>query len=363
MKTVNISLDNSSKEILSSQILSSIDCIPLETNDTLLLDAIRKVVVKDDFYYVSDAHAIYKFDSKGGFKAVINCLGAGPNEFAHLSDFQIDDKGLAWILSSDSKTLKQYNWESALLQTINLKHLTNFIQIAEKNSMILYASDSFGKNDESKIEILDLSTQKIIGEQLPKDKRKSKYLHIMAVNAFSSPNKDNSPCYFFQSFNDTIYEASTSRVKPFINLNFGEYNIPPSIFEAEYENIMFFFKAIHGGNYAYGTALFVEAKNNYYTSFIYNKDVYFSDISKETLTSNNAFTQIKETSLLDGYVIDLSENRIFAHEGELIIPITPYDIVEYGKENLTPKEQKELEKKIGYKTMDQNPVLLRLKLK
>ena len=110
MHTLDISIENSIKEINSTEILSSITCIPLETNDTLLIDEIRKVVVKDDFYYVADVHAIYKFNAKGNIEAVINCLGPGPNEYAGISDFQIDADGFVWILSRKTKTLKQYDW-------------------------------------------------------------------------------------------------------------------------------------------------------------------------------------------------------------------------------------------------------------
>lgn len=363
IETINISIENSSNEVNSSQICSSIECIPLETNDTILIGEIRKVIIKDDFYYVADNQAIYKFNSTGGFESVINCLGPGANEFGSLSDFQIDKDGFAWILSGGNKTLKQYDWMGSLIQTINLKYLVLSMQITDENTMMLYAGNAANGDNKNRVKVLDLTTKEIVADYLPMDKKKTKYLHIMASNVFSMPSTENSSCYFYQPFNDTIYDVSLSRIKPLFFLKLDKYNIPSSLYDKEYENIMFFFNAVHGGDYAYGTSLFVESEKNYYASFIYNKKSFISDISKESLTSNNTFNKIKETSLLNGYVIDLAECMVFPHKEELIIPVTPNDIIEYAKESLTPKEQKELAKELNYKTIDQNSVLLRLKLK
>ena len=363
MHTLDISIENSIKEINSTEILSSITCIPLETNDTLLIDEIRKVVVKDDYYYVADVHAIYKFNAKGNIEAVINCLGPGPNEYAGISDFQIDADGFVWILSRKTKTLKQYDWVGSQLQRISLKYWVSSIQIIDENSILLYTGNEVDGDNKNQLKVLDLTTKEVISNYLPIDKKKSKYLHVVSDNKFSLPNIKNSSCYFFQAFNDTIYEVTSKRIKPLFLLKLGKYNIPSSLFDEDYENVMFFFQALNKGNYAYGTSLFVESKENYYASFYYDKKCFISDISKKTLKSNHTFNKIKETSLLHGYVIDLAEQRIFPHNGELILPVTPNDIIEYANENLTSKQQKELEKMLDYKTMDQNPVLLHLKLK
>ena len=361
--TINISTENTSNEISSTQILSSIECISLETNDTILIGEICKIIIKDDFYYIADTYAIYKFNSKGNIEAVINCLGPGPNEYAGISDFQIDNNGFVWILSRKTKTLKQYNWMGSQLQRINLKYWVASIQIIENNNIFLYTGNEVDGNNKTQLKVLNLTTKKIISNYLPIDKKKSKYLHVLSDNKFSIPSMTDSLCYFFQPFNDTIYEVTSSHIKPLFFLKLDKYNIPSSLFDENYENVMFFFQALYRGNYAYGTSLFIESKKNYYASFYYDKKYFISDISKESLKSNNTFSRIKETSLLNGYVLDLAECQTFPHKNELIIPIAPNDIIEYAKENLAPKEQKELAKKISYKTIDQNPVLLRLKLK
>ena len=43
--------------------------------------------------------------------------------------------------------------------------------------------------------------------------------------------------------------------------------------------------------------------------------------------------------------------------GRIIIPLQPFDIIEYGKENLSSEQLKELKEKIHY-IDDQNPILL-----
>ncbi|MDR1335833.1 MAG: 6-bladed beta-propeller, partial [Tannerella sp.] len=52
-------------KIKSSAVFSSVRCVPLETNRDLLLDNAVKILHRDQFIYVADRFALYRFDEDG----------------------------------------------------------------------------------------------------------------------------------------------------------------------------------------------------------------------------------------------------------------------------------------------------------
>ena len=56
--------------------------------------------------------------------------------------------------------------------------------------------------------------------------------------------------------------------------------------------------------------------------------------------------------------VNLTDVTLFVQDnGQIVLPLQPDDIMEYGRTHLSPSQQQELADKLHY-TDDQNPVLL-----
>lgn len=89
---------------------SSIEFIPLETNDSCLLSDITKIIYKDSLYYISDATSscIFIFSETGKFVKSIRRIGEGPGEYLSISDFDIDNEKNIYINSAVNRKLIKY---------------------------------------------------------------------------------------------------------------------------------------------------------------------------------------------------------------------------------------------------------------
>lgn len=91
-KAVVVNLDEKSK-ISLFDLFSSIELIPLETSDSILMGApLRQMAVfKNRFYLlVGKENQLWEFDEKGHFIKSINHYGAGPGEYSTLACFQFN---------------------------------------------------------------------------------------------------------------------------------------------------------------------------------------------------------------------------------------------------------------------------------
>ena len=91
--------------------------------------------------------------------------------------------------------------------------------------------------------------------------------------------------------------------------------------------------------------------------YIYQEKVHLSILPKDSQKEQARFNTLYIDKLFN-YPINLSEATLFVGDnGRIIIPLQPFDIIEYGKEHLSPEQLKELKERIHY-IDDQNPILL-----
>jgi hypothetical protein len=90
VKTIQVSLTEG--EIKTSELFSIIGPVILETTDNSLLKDISKSYLTKDYIFIKSVHALFIFDRKGHFLRKIERIGNGPEEYARLSDFDVDEK-------------------------------------------------------------------------------------------------------------------------------------------------------------------------------------------------------------------------------------------------------------------------------
>ena len=77
---------------------STINLIPLETNDSVIIDEPVQILIKKGYVYVADNSAVYKFDMEGRVLASLRHRGKAPDDYLSITDIQPDETGNIWIL-------------------------------------------------------------------------------------------------------------------------------------------------------------------------------------------------------------------------------------------------------------------------
>lgn len=363
VNVISIENNNLKSKVYLSEVSSSVKCIPLETNDNALINQISKVISKGNSLYITDGMALYKFDETGTLLKKIKNNGSGPDEYINISDFQIGADGSIWILSRSNKQLYNYSSEGLLLKKISLDYWVSNIYLINPLSMFLYVGNEIDGSNSCQLKILNLENEKVSNEFLPIDSKKAKYLHVKSDNHFAHSCKDND-LYFFQMFNDTIYRFSAGQLLPAYFIDINGNNIPESFFLAEYKNIMDFFQSLSKYSYAYGTSIFSDNKNSYLYSYYYKGECYMAIISKKAQQKTLLFKELIEDVCLSGYLVNLTELGMFLQDnGDLIIPLNPSEIMEYANAHLEKPMREKVKQQLKYIDEDQNPILLRVRMK
>lgn len=211
--TIDLPLKQTNHKIALSDLVDSLQYVPLETSDSSLIGAVDKLMVTDkgqililDKYV---ANALFQFDQNGQFIRKIGRRGLGEGEYVEIEDFSyIDDKVMLWdVLSKrlleydfngDFQCSYSFNFTAYSIHCINA-HRVAFCSEYTSNHALL-------KNDEyPAIIYVDLLTGQIDGD-LYFDSAISSEAYVTTLNNLSNGN-------FYLPLNDTIYQASVRGVE------------------------------------------------------------------------------------------------------------------------------------------------------
>lgn len=360
INVLTVNLGDTTDYVNLSDVVSFSECIPLETNDSVIIDNIIKVISENGTIYVADRFSIYKFDDNGKFQSKFDKHGIAPDEYIHISDFFMGENEEIWILSRSGQCLYNYGWDGNLKKVIKLNCWATKMCVVDKESVLLYVGNEKDKDNNCQLLLLNLNTQEIRAKYLPINDKKSKYLHIMGHNYFL-PSKDGKEICFYQMFNDTIYQMGENGLSPKYYLNLDNKNIPISFFDNEYQNVMDFFQHLSPKGWAYGINWMWEREGVFWLSYYYQGECYLNILSNNQISKN--VYELRDDLSLFGYPIKFEDLGVFPQSSdELIFALSPVGIIEYGMKHLDMEQQSLLKQKIRYLGDDQNMVLLKLKL-
>ncbi len=341
-----------------SQVFADIRYVPLETKDSLLIDRITKVIHRDSYVYVADRANVYRFSMTGVLSGQINKQGQGPDEYVSVTDFEVAEDGSIWILNRNNKRLLHYSWENELLETVDMTFWPKNIYLYDCDRMFVYIGNEIDEGNTDQLKLIDLKTKTVEQGFLPIDEKKAKYLHVSTANHFSQSH-DGKKLYFFDVFTDSIYDLSGKGIHPMAQLDLNGKNIPPSFFDGSYDNIAVFFQSLFQYDYAYAGGFFLDNRNTYLLSYLYQKKQCFAVVDKATNRSVLEFRQLRDDVNLAGYPINLTGQQIFIQRDHtLALPLIPGDIIDYAEANLDAGAIQQVKEAIQYAGEDQNPVIL-----
>lgn len=141
------------KNTLMSSIMTISNIIPLETSEHSILGEIEKIIKRDGFIYVKSRNRpLALFDEKGRFIHNIGKIGAGPEDYSMLADFDINNKEI-YILTINK--IQVYDLEGNWIRTVPLDLNASGIRLTDDKMLI------FALGNENVIHLLDNSGQKM----------------------------------------------------------------------------------------------------------------------------------------------------------------------------------------------------------
>lgn len=104
---------------------------------------------------------------------------------------------------------------------------------------------------------------------LPVDEYKAKFAHMVESNTFT-PGENDTTCYFYSWFNDTIYRVTPNTCQSEIALDLDGRNIPVSHYRQNFPDVLKFLESLPDGK-PYGTSFYMQSDNYLMVQYMQRK--------------------------------------------------------------------------------------------
>jgi hypothetical protein len=199
-------------ELLLSSIAEDIEYIPLETTPSCLLSRCSQVELFNNYIYVKDSKALYKFDMDGNFIQQIGKIGNGPGEYGSVLWFD-------FIASSNEIILYSYPTGRLNVHDANSGEFKRSFRLdIEPCGVVEFPPGKLSflawntRQPEEQVpgsEIYICSLEGTILDSIP-DERMPNTGNIHAPSRYYVLNKS---LYYMDYFGDTLYALSEDAVK------------------------------------------------------------------------------------------------------------------------------------------------------
>lgn len=152
-ETIDIENSIGKAEVVKlSEVAKSIEYIPLETNDSVLLSEISSVVYSSDRIYISsDNNKIFVFDSKGNHIRTLNRKGRGPGEYMMILSFKVDESSGSIFITDQLGKVSIYDSLHNYVSSVEPKVGSIFFTSFENFGDTLFFATFFSRTLESEM--------------------------------------------------------------------------------------------------------------------------------------------------------------------------------------------------------------------
>ena len=230
------------KRVFCSDYFSSLELIPLETNDNCLLEYykhysmldIQIILCNTDYFFIQSRNIIYSFDNAGKFLHQIGRKGQGPREYTSINDIFFNTENTS-IFITDYQKILEYDFNGTFIRNfpkpiVENENITLCSNITN-NLFIGQLSISSGKN-KFKYCIFDENGDTI--------KCFPNYTFFNRIGFIGScydyalhPIRVDDRIYLKDYINDTIYILKKHILEPVYVFQFGKHAFPKEILEKQ----------------------------------------------------------------------------------------------------------------------------------
>lgn len=343
-------------EYVNLQDSLDIQFISLETSNESLIGLISNIKIVDDRIFIYDQYKmkeIFVFDMKGSFISKVGERGAGPSEYAMLTDFDIEEESHSIILADRKSKLLFYDLES-----FDFKYKKNtdfsyfdFIPLPNNQYAFFYTDgfENMGQDKNHFILVTD-SSMNPTNVYYPAEFTTP----IMVRGAGKNFYKSEDRIFAYNHLLPYVYEMTNNTFTPMYKLNFESFEFPTIDFlKHETKNYGDYTKSLSGSGFISSVSVFE------------TKDMIWIQIIK----SNQPFIGFYNKKTKNGYVLSLKDYFESMGLGALVFPkgyTDDYIICEMQLEKNTSeyvKNNPDLIQLIQNKKEEENPILCLIKLK
>ena len=226
-------------EVSLKDLFSRIEVIPLETNDTALMDHVHRIRKVNNKYYILNEDYpgftyinILVYDAEGNFLHTIGKKGQGPEEYPWLIyDMDIDaEKDLVYMMSPLGM-LYLYRTDGSFVRKMNMPEGLAYhnLQLLDDNRLLSWSGSTDIESDA--MCILDADSAKLI-KGLWRDHKTSNWA---ISRGFSYVYQDK--VYFTPSIDRQVYEVTSDSLRIAYEWDFGEDNYDASSVRSRLEGL------------------------------------------------------------------------------------------------------------------------------
>lgn len=131
-----LNIDGAEKKAPS---ISEIKAVALETNDSVVVGSINKMLVRNDRIYLYDRNngQFFIFTSEGKHISTINKRGTGPQEYIMPIDMDVDNNGNIYIADAGSRNIIVYDNHGLFIKRIDVGRMFTGIGVVDENNIWL----------------------------------------------------------------------------------------------------------------------------------------------------------------------------------------------------------------------------------
>ena len=351
-----------------SEIITDIEYIRLETNDSCLIGYIGQVLCYGDKYYMLDqiAKSIYVFSDQGQYIGKISRTGQGPGEYIILYSIAIDEVGNMLyindvaqkkILTFDVNTLQFVSDYSTGIEAEYLCILNN------SNNIVWYNCLGIGYNGK-------LLTNHIMTSNLNYSSLKEfipvEFSTGYVLRPVSPFFQTDESVIFSHPYKGVVYEILSGETNALFTFNFQKHTFPTFNYLRRLESKGNFANEVRQSEYINYFNTF--SNDNSYCINFYADRTFFMAVHNKTTAQNIYFPvkvlkdNISENVITDDMGILIFNNPTFCDGNYYYSLINPNSILDKQKK-YTEQIHPQLLQIINEIGESDNPILLKYKLK
>lgn len=218
--------DNSPEIMSLESWAQTVEYIPLETNDSILIKYIISIAKHDDKIMIHHINRVSIFDTNGKFLYDIGKQGGGPSEFSRISALK-PFKDSIYIKDSPTR-IKVYDWNGNYHRTFHVpnKNIMDFSFLPQRDIILGYSPNLSG-NVANRLYFCRGTN---ILDSVPYyESYKNPEFVMTFFNEFRAFESQNDMA-FKELFCDTIFKVSRNlELIPYAILNLGKYHTPKDL--------------------------------------------------------------------------------------------------------------------------------------
>lgn len=352
-----------SKEYISLNDSLEFKFIPLETTDSCLIGSISNIQIRNNLIFILEGRKsedLFVFDMNGTFISKVGKKGAGPGQYIHIADFDIDvNRKLIAISDMHQGHLLFYDLDSYEFKySLKTDFYYNQFNLLEDGKVLFFGCNGFENpeniNDPDPYYLL--RTDSLMTPEATYCKADFITPYILQGMGKSNMYRYNKEVHAYHHLFPYIWKYKARQIETIYKIVLDGYTFPDTKFlngESEISN----------KQQDYTQAL---SNSDFITNYVINE---CSDIISLSLQKNNIPIQaLYNKKNKKGYIFSLKDYYRSLNLGMLMFPIgaTNEYIIGYIQMNediIQVKENMALYKYITNKTLDDNPILCLYKWK